>query len=295
MKKKSTDPASVNIMDKLTGYARGSINDIYAGLNSSPKGLDTFEAELRLEVYGPNQIAAEKPKHWLIQLVLAFINPFTIILFFLAGISLVMDVLLAKPGEQSWRSVIVISLIVLISGTLRFIQEFRSGKEAEKLKALVHTTAAVIRNGAEEREIEMTEIVPGDVIQLAAGDMIPADVRIITSKDLFISQSSLTGESEPIEKYSLLRQEQDVSKGLGLSDLDNICFMGTTVVSGSALAVALSTGNDTYLGAMAKTLVGKRELTSFDKGINSVSPDPIHAGHGSHRVSYQWNNQGELA
>jgi Mg2+-importing ATPase len=265
MKKKSTDPASVNIMDKLTGYARGSIKDIYAGLNSSPK------AELRLEVYGPNQIAAEKPKHWLIQLVLAFINPFTIILFFLAGISLVMDVLLAKPGEQSWRSVIVISLIVLISGTLRFIQEFRSGKEAEKLKALVHTTAAVIRNGAEEREIEMTEIVPGDVIQLAAGDMIPADVRIITSKDLFISQSSLTGESEPIEKYSLLRQEQDASKDLGLSDLDDICFMGTTVVSGSALAIALSTGNDTYLGAMAKTLVGKRELTSFDKGINSVS------------------------
>ena len=271
MKKKNANDSTYNIMDKLTEFARWDIKKVFAKLNTSQKGLATFEAGLRLEVYGPNQIAAERPTHWFIQLIHAFFNPFSGILLFLAGISFVMDVMLATPGEQSWRSVIVISAIVTISGTLRFIQEFRSNKEAEKLKALVHTTAAVVRNDAQKQEIEMVGIVPGDIIHLAAGDMIPADVRIVSSKDLFISQSSLTGESEPVEKYDTLSHNEDPDKSLGLSELDSICFMGTTVVSGSAVAVVISTGNDTYFGAMAKTLVGKHELTSFDKGVSSVS------------------------
>lgn len=271
MEKENINTETMNIMDNITGFARWDIKNVFSKLKTSQDGLDTFEAELRLEVYGPNQIAAEKPKPWFIQLIRAFVNPFSAILFFLAGISLVMDVLLKAPGEQNWQSVIVIGVIVLISGTLRFVQEFRSNKESEKLKELVRTTAAVVRNGADKQEIEMAEIVPGDIIHLAAGDMIPADVRIISSKDLFISQSSLTGESEPVEKYNTLKSNKDSTKRLSLTDLDNICFMGTTVVSGSAVAAVLSTGNDTYFGAMAKTLVGKHELTSFDKGVNSVS------------------------
>ena len=270
MKKKNRDTVSIQAMDRLAEFAKWDIQGVYSKLDVSPDGLEPFEAELRLEVYGPNQIATEKPKPWFIQIIQAFVNPFSAILIFLAGVSFVMDVMLAAPGEKSWRSVIVIGAIVMISGTLRFVQEFRSNQEAEKLKELVHTTAAVVRKGAGKQEIEMLGIVPGDIIHLAAGDMIPADVRIISSKDLFVSQSSLTGESEPVEKYNALKNREADQKP-GLSDLDDICFMGTTVVSGSAVAVAVLTGNDTYFGAMARTLSGKRELTSFDKGVNSVS------------------------
>jgi Mg2+-importing ATPase len=271
VKKKIVSDNTNGIMEKLTEYARLDIQKVLTKLNTSQKGLDTFEADHRLEVYGPNQIAAEKPTRWFIQLIQAFVNPFSGIMFFLAAISYVTGVLLAAPGEQDWRTVIVISAIVTISGMLHFIQEFRSSKAAEKLKALVRTSATVVRDGAEKKEIDMIGIVPGDIIHLAAGDMIPADIRIISSKDLFVGQSSLTGESEPVEKYDMLRQNDDPNKSLGLSDLDNICYMGTTVISGAAVAVVVFTGNDTYFGSMAKTLVGKRELTSFDKGINSVS------------------------
>ena len=135
-------------------------------------------------------------------------------------------------------------------------------------------------------------------MHLASGDMIPADVRIIASKDLFVGQSSLTGESEPVEKHDSLRRiDDDPDRNLSLSELDDICFMGTTVVSGAAVAVVLSTGNDTYFGSMAKTIVGKRELTSFDKGLNKVSwgPHPVYAFYGPRRVSDQRAHEGELA
>ena len=203
MKNRSVNDTTGTIMGKLVEFAGLDANMVFSKLNTSPKGLDNFEAGLRLEVYGPNQIAAEKPTHWFIQLLKAFGNPFSGILIFLAGISFVMDVMLAAPENRSWRTIIVIVVMVTLSGVVRFIQEFRSGKEAEKLKALVRTTAAVVRSGAEKQEIEMVGIVPGDIIHLAAGDMIPADVRILSSKDLFISQSSLTGESEPVEKIRI--------------------------------------------------------------------------------------------
>jgi Mg2+-importing ATPase len=271
VKKKATSDTTTTIMERLSEFAWQDITDIYSRLNTSQNGLDAFEARLRLEVYGLNQISTEKPKSWLIQLIQAFINPFSGILFFLAGISFVMDVLLAAPENRSWRTIIVIIIMVTLSGVVRFIQEYRSSKEAEKLKAMVHTTATVVRNGAEKQEIEMMEIVQGDIMHLAAGDMIPADVRVISSKDLFVGQSSLTGESEPVEKYNVLAHHDGSRKDMSLLELNNICFMGTTVISGSAVAVVLSTGNDTYFGSMAKTIMGKHELTSFDKGLNSVS------------------------
>jgi len=270
MKQNVNDITNI-IVEKLANFSAWDIQKVLSKLNTSQNGLDTFEAELRLEIYGPNQIAAERPTHWFIQLIQALFNPFSCILLFLASISFVTDVMLAAPENKTWRTVIVITAIVIISGTLRFVQEFRSGRAAEKLKALVHTIANVIRSDTGKQEIEMAGIVPGDMISLAAGDIIPADVRIVSSKDLFISQSSLTGESEPVEKFSTSKYQGDLQKSASLSDFDTICFMGSTVVSGSAAAVVLSTGNDTYFGAMAKTLVGKHELTSFDKGVNSVS------------------------
>ncbi len=156
--------------------------------------------------------------------------------------------------------------MVTISGFLKFFQEFKSNKAAENLKALIKTTAAVCRKESGINEIDMIEIVPGDIVYISAGDMIPADIRIIRSKDLFASQSSLTGESEPVEKYSVLK-----SKNENISELDNICLLGTNIISGSATGVVIATGNETYFGNMTSTLTETKSLTSFERGINSVS------------------------
>lgn len=239
-------------------------------LNYDENGLESEEARKRLSIYGFNEITHEKADPWYIQLIKSFINPFNVVLMLLAVISFIMDVVLAEPGEQSWEAVIIISTMVTLSGILRFIQEFRSNKAAEKLKALVKTTATVIRKDTGKQEIEMSKIVPGDIIMLSAGDMIPADVRILSSKDLFISQSVLTGESMPVEKFD----KPDFSKNkenCNVTDLTNMCFMGTNVTSGSAKALVVATGNSTYFGLMAKSIVGHRPQTSFDKGVNSVS------------------------
>ena len=148
-------------MERLTDFARQDKKGVFSWLNTSETGLDSFEAGLRLEVYGPNQIATEKPKSWLVQLIEAFINPFSGILFFLAGISFVTDVMLAAPENRSWRTIIVITAMVLLSGMVRFIQEYRSSKEAEKLKAMVHTTAAVVRSGAEKQKSKCWKLCRG--------------------------------------------------------------------------------------------------------------------------------------
>ena len=271
MKKQNTNSGTALLMDKLTESAKLDQAQLLSNLQTSLNGLDSQEAARRLGTYGLNQIASEKPTPWFIQLIEAFINPFSGIMLFLAVISFITGVMLAAPGARDWRTVVVIGVIVLISGTLHFVQEYRSSKAAAKLKALVHTTVAVVRNGDEKQEIEMISIVPGDIIHLAAGDIIPADVRVLSSRDLFVGQSSLTGEAEPVEKYDEWKPINAGNETVSLSDLCNLCFMGTTVVSGSAVAVVIATGSGTYFGSMAKTIVGKHELTSFDKGVNSVS------------------------
>lgn len=271
MKKQTTNSGTTLLMEKLAESAKLDQTQLLSQLHTSLSGLDSQEAVRRLGAYGFNQIASEKPAPWYIQLIEAFINPFSAIMLFLAVLSFVTGVMLAAPGAKDWRTVIVIGAIVLISGTLHFVQEYRSSQAAAKLKALVHTTVAVVRNGDEKQEIEMLKIVPGDIIHLAAGDIIPADIRILSSRDLFVGQSSLTGEAEPVEKYEDWKTVGTEEQSITLSDLSNLCFMGTTVVSGSAVAVVIATGSSTYFGSMAKTIVGKRELTSFDKGVNSVS------------------------
>nr|WP_319488517.1 magnesium-translocating P-type ATPase [uncultured Caproiciproducens sp.] len=257
-----------SIAKKLAEYSRMEKYILLSALKTREKGLDIVDVEMFSEQYESNQISHEKPKPWYVQLAKAFINPFTLVLLIIAAISFLTEVILAKPSEKSPAAVIVILFLVLISGGLRFFQEFRSGKEAEGLKSMVKTTATVIRRENGREEIPMTDLLPGDIVVLAGGDMIPADVRILKAKDLFISQSAMTGESEPVEKFP---EPDKATDERNLFDLRNICFMGTNVVSGSATAVVLATGDNTYFGNMAKALSGERAPTSFDKGVNSVS------------------------
>ena len=244
-------------------------------LESNPSGLTAEQVEERRRRYGPNEISHEKPPTWYEQLFHAFLTPFNGVLFVVSTVSLFTDVILAAPEDRSFRTIIVLSAMVLLSTLLRFWQEFRSNQAAEELKAMVRSTTAVLRAGMERpQEIPISALVPGDIVQLSAGDMIPADVRLISAKDLFVSQAMLTGESIPVEKYPVPPSKDSkplAGAARGLLDLDTACFMGSNVVSGSATAVVAVTGNGSYFGAMAKDIAGARPLTSFDRGISRVS------------------------
>lgn len=235
-------------------------------LESSKNGLSAAGVKERLNIYGLNEVAHEKAPKWYVQFFEAFLNPFIGVLLALSIISLITDVII--PADKDYTTVLVIGTMVILSAMLRFVQEFRSNQAAEKLKSMVKTTATVLRADEEKKEIDIKKLVPGDIIQLSAGDMIPADVRIMQSKDLFVSQAILTGEALPVEKTEAANPK---SAKLSPLELDNVCFMGTNVVCGTALAIVVNTGADTYFGSLSKSLVGKRAETSFDKGVNSVS------------------------
>ncbi|MBM2884394.1 magnesium-translocating P-type ATPase [Chromobacterium phragmitis] len=268
---------------RLASEAQLPADETFKRLRSHPEGLTAAEAAQRLHQFGPNEVAHDKPPHALIQLLLAFKNPFVAVLIVLAGISYVMDIAMAPPDDQDWTKVIILASMIGISGLLRFWQEFRSAKAAENLKSLVRNTATVQRRPTSQTsplrmEVPMSELVVGDVVHLQAGDMIPADIRLLESRDLFISQAVLTGEALPVEKYDTLgavaaKSAADQAHGdASLLDLPNGCFMGTNVVSGTARAVVVATGSDTYFGSLARNVVShKRIETSFDKGVNSVS------------------------
>lgn len=237
-------------------------------------GLTVDDAAQRLADDGPNEVAHDKAPPALLQFLEAFKNPFIAVLMVLAAISSVTDIYLPiRAGQDAdYTGVLIIVTMVALSALLRFWQEYRSGKAAETLKAMVRTTATVRRRASpdttpELMEIPMAQVVTGDIVQLSAGDMIPADLRLIDSRDLFVSQAALTGEALPVEKYDTAVAVDDA----GPLDLPGICFMGTNVVSGTATAVVVSTGVDTYFGSLAKTIVGSRAETAFDRGVNSVS------------------------
>ncbi|PYC46016.1 magnesium-translocating P-type ATPase [Pseudomonas soli] len=266
--------------------ARNGLAVTLANLDASELGLTEHEAAKRLQRDGANQVAHDKPQPALVQLLKALHNPFIYVLLTLAGISFVTDYWLpVRAGdmeEADLTKVIIIMAMVSLSSLLRFWQEYRSGKAADALKAMVRTTATVLRRERHDqpahlREVPMNELVAGDIVQLAAGDMIPADIRLIESRDLFISQAVLTGEALPVEKYDTLGNVAQKSAGgsasdeSGLLDLPNIGFMGTNVVSGRARAVVVATGKRTYFGSLAKAMVGSRSQTAFDRGVNSVS------------------------
>ena len=232
---------------------------------AAPTGLTQEQAERSREEWGRNALTYGKREPVAKRLFSAFINPFTVILLALAVISAVTDIALASPGEENYATVLIIATMVLLSGGLRFVQETRSGNVADKLLGMLHTTACVEREG-QKAEIPLEELVVGDLVHLSAGDMIPADLRILGAKDLFVSQSALTGESEAVEKLGDALPQREA-----LTDTANLAFLGSNVVSGSAKALVLAVGNDTMLGRMAKELNTKPPKTTFEKGVNSVS------------------------
>lgn len=263
-----TDEVKVNTgVNRLILSSKQDEMGILKKYNTSYSGYEESKVELMREKYGKNEITHQKGDSLLKRLVEAFINPFTIILLALAIISFITDIVIVGPSEKDATSVIIVTSMVLVSGILRFVQETKSNKAAEKLSEMVKTTISVERKGVGAKEIPINEIVVGDIIHLAAGDMIPADVRILKAKDLFVSQSSLTGESEPIEKVDTII----IGDSKNPIELNNLAFMGSNVISGSAIAIVINVGDDTIFGSMAKQLVGKKVTTSFEKGVNSVS------------------------
>ena len=245
------------------------LESVFNYFQTTPMGLTSEEVEKRQSLFGKNEVVHEKRKKPLIMFAKAFINPFVGVLTALVAISFVMDVLMASPGDQDWTSIAIVTTMIVLSAILRFSQEWKANRSSEALQKMVTNTCYVKRAGVPEGEISIGELVPGDIVMLAAGDMIPADLRIIESKDLFISQSSLTGESDSIEKSPKVIGKK-YHKG-SVVELDNICYMGSNVVSGSAKGIVFETGNNTYLGTIAKSIAGHRAATAFDKGITKVS------------------------
>ena len=229
-------------------------------------GLSFHEAIARLSKYGPNEVKQTKPKKWYNYFLESLFSPFNIILLLISIILVYTDIIL--PGVPSYANILVILILVTTSTLLNFFEEYRSNKAAEKLKELVATTATVIRN-SKETIIPVKELTIGDIVILSAGSMIPADLRIIESKDLYLSQSALTGESNSVRKSyksSLSLNEID-----SITDLDTICLMGTNVISGTAKGVVIKTADNTYFGKIAHTLTSIKPKSTFQKDIENIS------------------------
>ena len=252
-----TGTAHIEVSPQLLKAATGTASQLYEQFATSETGLTTEEAERRLEQYGSNVVVKERRNGGIRLLLTAVVNPLVILLVVLGTISYF-------TGDV--RAAVVIASMVMIGIVLKFVQEYRADTAAAKLKAMIHVTATVIRDGSAV-EVPLAHVVPGDIVKLAAGDMIPADVRLISCKDLFIIQSSLTGESLPVEKFDT------PGDGTTHSPLEsrNICFLGTSVESGSGTAVVACTGFSTYLGKMAGMIVGQQQETSFDKGVKQFT------------------------
>ncbi len=243
----------IRLSPQILASSAGDTAAVLQQLQTSREGLTSGEADHRLQEYGPNVVAQDKQHTRWRLLGRALLNPLVVFLSVLAIIS-------ASTGD--FRAAVVMALMVVLGVVLRFVQESRAHRAAAKLKAMISVNVTVFRDG-NTREIPLAAIVPGDIVHLSAGDMIPADVRLIACKDFHVIQASLTGESFPVEKA-------DAPSGpekLGLLDLQNICFLGTSVERGTAAAVVVTTGRDTYLGSMASAIVGQEVQTSFDQGI----------------------------
>ena len=242
--------------------------ELLAKLGTAPAGLTAAQAEAARETYGSNRLAKPKRKSAPRRLLEAFTDPFSLVLLLLAVVSAFTDILFVAPDQRNYMTVGIITVMVAVSGVLRFVQETRSGNVAEKLTAMIHTTACLEREGVRQ-ELPMEEIAVGDIVHLSAGDMIPADLRILNAKDLFISQSALTGESEPVEKTAAPVSGEGAA--LPVTEVPCLAFQGSTVISGSARAVAVAVGDGTMFGSIARTMGEKPPKTAFDKGIGSVS------------------------
>jgi len=252
-----TAKSAIQVAPAILKAATETNEQNFGTLGTAAGGLTQAEAEHRARTTGLNEVAQEKPQGWLVRLLKIIRNPLVILLTTLSTVSF-------ATGDA--RAGTVMALMVALSVGLRFWQEARADAAAAKLKAMIHVTSTVMRDG-KASEIPLRDLVPGDVIQLSAGDIIPGDVRVLSSKDLFVSQGNLTGESLPVEKF----HDPEATPSASPTELKNICFMGTSVESGTATAVVVTTGVRTYFGSMAESITGERVQTSFEKGINGFT------------------------
>lgn len=254
--------------ERLAAAIQTPFKESLAFYHTSLKGLDQEQVEENRDLYGENTITKGQEDSIFKKIYESIINPFTIILLVIAFISLVTNVWLAKPGQEDPTTSIIIVVLVLISGGIRFVQELRSDKATTNLSKMIVNTATVIRDGLEQ-ELPIDDLVVGDLVKLSAGDMIPADVILFESRDFFVQQSGLTGESDAVEKLALNKAtNQNVDS---LLEAESLAFMGTNVISGSATAMVLAVGDDTMMGAIEQTLNTYDEPTSFEREMNSIS------------------------
>jgi P-type Mg2+ transporter len=246
------------ITDYLVRASSEIKNNILLRLNTSIKGLSDSEAKKRLIECGFNEIKSEKRLHWAIRLIKLIANPLIALLIFIILVSLF---------THDYRTVVVIGVMILLSVSVEFFQENQAYNSAKSLKSMVRTTCTVIREN-KKKEISLGEVVPGDIVELSAGDIMPSDLRILEDNELFVNQSLLTGEALSVEKYST---HEIKNKNIDLFDRENICFFGTNVESGHALAVILQTGSNTYFGSIAKSIVGQKTQTNFDSGVRKFT------------------------
>ena len=265
MNQKLTALRSTELREHLSRICTLEGEAVLREYGTASGGLTWEQAEAAREQYGTNVLPSAGREPVIRRLLSAFLNPFTAILLALAALSAVTDILAAPPGERSCLTVWMIAAMVIVSGALRFVQEARSGTVTERLMGMLHTTAWVERAG-EKRQLPLEELAAGDLVYLSAGDMIPADLRILQAKDLFVSQSALTGESEPVEKRG-----GAAAPGEALTDTENLAFLGSSVVSGSGLAVVVAVGSGTMLGAAAEALNAPPPKTAFEEGVGAVS------------------------
>lgn len=251
----------------LRRLSAAPIDDLFSELGTNSSGITLEEAERRLEEHGPNIVKTVKQHTVFSRIFDSIVNPFNVILLIIAVVTFITDVVLAD--EADYMTTVIILVMVFLSSLVAFIQSRTSDRAAEGLKQMVANKTDVIRAG-KQIEIDIKDVVPGDVIRFSAGDMLPADVRFLSTKDTYVSQAALTGESAPVEKFDRPDEEDEIAH-VALTDLGNVALMGTDIVSGSATAVVLFTGNDTFFSSIAASLAGARSQTSFEKGVSSVS------------------------
>lgn len=254
--------------ERLFASLQEATNHTFTNYKTSLDGLSSEQVEENRDLYGENVITKGQEDSILKKIYESIVNPFTIILLVIALVSLVTNVWLAKPGQADPTTSIIIVVLILISGGIRFIQELRSDKAASNLSRLIVNTATVVRDG-KELEIPIDEIVVGDIVKLSAGDMIPADVVLLDSRDFFVQQSGLTGESDAVEKVCLDKASQQAIDSL--LESESLAFMGTNVISGRATALVLVVGDETMMGSIEQTLNTYDEPTSFEREMSSIS------------------------
>lgn len=265
-RKNEADKERLQLKQRLSALSLLSEEALLKKFNQNMNGFNEEQAQLMREKYGANILPKQKADWAGLRLLRCLFTPFTLILMALMAVSYITDVMMVSARDQDFSKIIIIFVMITLSTVIRFVQETKSSREAEKLNEMVETTTLVYRNQT-AKEIPADEVVAGDLVRLAAGDLVVADVRILQAKDLFIAQASLSGESDPLEKQGIALSEPAAS----VTDSVNLAFMGSNVVSGSALCIVIAVGSDTFFGSMAESFSEPQDATSFEKGMNAVT------------------------